>query len=206
MSPCRAARLPSNANLGNRIKASAERLTVLRCAAPSKNCLGEPGRSSNCTSLRDTNIMRLPNSCNAPSETRNHSSTKRNGRCATFCFRRRESCDDPEPAMALQVSRNARTIRLNFQVRAEPSKTNRHLRVSFFKGSPVLTLRPLLLIDHCMPALRKTRRQPVSVFAARAMGSWCDQRKHGRQTLCRAATRSCSSLHRETCRVACRRV
>jgi hypothetical protein len=90
--------------------------------------------------------------------------------------------------MALQVSRNPRTIRLNFQVRAEPSKTNRHLRVSFFKGPPVLTLRPLPLIDHCMPALRKTRRQPVSVFAARAMGSWCDQRKHARQTLCRAAT------------------
>ena len=199
MSPHRAARRPSNANLGNRIQASAERLTVLRCAVPSKNCLGEPGRSSNCTSLRDTNIMRLPNSCNAPSGTRNHSSTKRNGRCATFCFRRGESCDDPQPAMALQVSRNPGTIRLNFQVRAEHSKTNRRLRVSFFKGSPVLTLRRLLVIDHGMPALRKT-------FVARVIGSWCDQRKHGRQTLCRAATRSCSSLHRETCRVACRRL
>src|ERR1700675_3724106 len=63
-----------------------------------------------------------------------------------------------------------------------------------------------LLIDHCLPALRKTRRQPASGFAARAIGSWCDQCKHGRQTLCRAATRSCSSLHRETCRVACGRV
>src|SRR5260370_38579465 len=48
-----------------------------------------------------------------------------------------------------------RTIRLNFQVRAEHSKTDRHLKVSFFKGSPVLTLRPLLLIDHGIPPLRK---------------------------------------------------
>ena len=46
-------------------------------AAPLKNCQGEPGRSSNCTRLRDTRIMRSPNSFNAPLGTQNHSSTKR---------------------------------------------------------------------------------------------------------------------------------
>ena len=86
----------SNARFRKRILTSVEQLTVLPCAAPLKNCQGAPGRSSNCTRLRDTRIMRLPNNCNAPSETRNHSSIKRRRRCGNFCFRRGESPECPE--------------------------------------------------------------------------------------------------------------
>ena len=67
----------SDARLRTRILTSVERLTVLYCVAPSKSCPEDAGRSSICTRLRDTRIARSQNSCNAPSETQNHSSIKR---------------------------------------------------------------------------------------------------------------------------------
>src|SRR3977135_3500042 len=75
---------------------SVERLIALYCVTPSKSCPEDVGRSTNCTRLRDTSIMRLPNNCNAPSETRNHSSIKRRRRCGNFYFRRGESPECPE--------------------------------------------------------------------------------------------------------------